>query len=257
MKIITIGKDDVNWRIIFDLPKLEELTLQNPSKQQLLSIEKINHLKRLRITHARPKDIDFISSLENLEEVVFEYVSFFSDLSPLIELKKLKSLHLENLRSVHDFSGLEGLENLRYLYISGTVDWDQPIDDFNFLNGLPNLEILNFGFVRNNSDFPAFLPIINLDKIKRIGIGRATFQTKEYAFLESAFSSKQCGYMDGDSWNLCTEYNGSFEFLGRGAGKISCKNKEAKSRCSEFTQQYEEMKKQSKIIIDRHRTADN
>ena len=107
--IVTFGSDDENWERIFTLPNLEELTLHEPTKEQLQSISKLTALKRLRITHSRPKDIDFISSLVNIEELVLEYVSGFSDLSPLQSLKKLRSLHMENLRRVKEFDGLSGI----------------------------------------------------------------------------------------------------------------------------------------------------
>lgn len=127
IKIATIGSADESWRNVFTFPALEELTLHEPSHEQLLAISELSILKRLRITHARPKAIDFISSLPDLEELVLEYVSGFSDLAPLRSLTKLRSLHLENLRRVHDFSGLSGISSLKYLSIDGTLDWKQPI----------------------------------------------------------------------------------------------------------------------------------
>jgi len=183
VRILTISKSHENWRQVFDCPNLEELTLHEPSREQVEGIQKIIQLKRLRLTFFRAKDIGFIGSLSNLEEVVFEYVSGFSDLSPFQGLPKIKSLHLENLRRVSNFDGLRGLTSLRYLKIDGTLDWKQPIDNFNFLEGLPDLEILAFGFVINKTEFPAFLPILKLEKLKKIRIGMATFHTKEYAFL--------------------------------------------------------------------------
>ena len=77
-----------------------------------------------------------------MRELVLEYVSGFYDLSPLKELKSLKSAHFENLRRVSDFSGLSGIASLRYLGINGTLDWDQPIKDFEFLRDLGALEAL-------------------------------------------------------------------------------------------------------------------
>ncbi|MBP2617631.1 hypothetical protein [Chryseobacterium jejuense] len=56
-----------------------------------------------------------------------EYVSGFSDLSPFQNLPKLKALHFENLRKVSSFDGLRGIKNLKYLHISGTLDWKQPL----------------------------------------------------------------------------------------------------------------------------------
>ncbi len=113
-RIATIGSEDTSWRNVFTFPNLEELTLHNPSHEQLQAISELSLLKRLRITHARPRELAFISSLSHIEELVLEYVSGFSDLSPLRSLSRLKSLHIENLRKVSDFGGLSGLANLKF-----------------------------------------------------------------------------------------------------------------------------------------------
>jgi hypothetical protein len=182
--IVTITKEDDNWEIIFTLPNLEELTLHEPSKEQLESVSRLRYLKRLRITHARPKDIEFIKALINLEELVLEYVSGFSDLSPLSKLPKLKSIHFENLRRVSDFKGLSGLNNLRYLKIDGTFDWKQPILNFEFLYGLPNLEIFALGQVINKTPYPALLPVLSLNQLKCFRVSWTMLQAEEYALLE-------------------------------------------------------------------------
>lgn len=186
------------------LPNLEELTLHEPSKEQLAGISSLKSVKRLRVTHARPKDIDFIGELTNVEELVLEYVSGFSDLSPLRKLKKLKSAHFENLRRVNDFSGLSGLDSLRYLKIAGTFDWKQPIKDFEFLHGLPNLEVLAFGSVINKSPFPAFLPALSLKRLVKIRAASNMFDIKEYALLSVMFEG-----IAGADWgaHVCRPYS--------------------------------------------------
>ncbi len=161
--ITTIGKVDDDWERIFTFPNIEEVTLHDPNKEQLSRISELTQIQRLRITHARPKNIEFLTSLVNVEELILEYVSGFSDLSPIRCLTKLKSLHIENLRRVTDFSGLSGIESLRYLSINGTLDWKQPISDFAFLSRLPNLEVLSFFQVINKTEYPAFLPALDFN----------------------------------------------------------------------------------------------
>lgn len=284
--IITISKDDQNWKSIFTLPNIEEVTLHEPSKEQLEEISKLSNIKRLRITHARPKNIEFISPLVNVEELVLEYVSGFSDLSPLQSLNKLKSLHLENLRRVKDFSGLKGIESLRYLSIDGTLDWKQPISDFEFLKGLPNLEVLSFGQVINKTEFPAFLPILSLKKLIKIKMSYNMFDAKEYAlmsvglegveganwepFYRYAYSSVPLP-RDDIRYHLSDEviranhpevsiiYTGErtinnpkdewFEFTGKGAGRAKCSSPNSKSKCDDYATLFESMKEEARKVI--------
>ena len=59
-KIVTITKHDEHWKQVFNLPNLEEITLHEPNKEQLESLNKLKQIKRLRITHARTKSIDVL-----------------------------------------------------------------------------------------------------------------------------------------------------------------------------------------------------
>ena len=252
VKIITISKTQEKkyWEQVFSCPNLEELTLHDPSKEQIQAIQKLENLKRIRITFFRTADIEFIGSLINLEEVIFEYVSGFSDLKPLQKLKKLKSLHLENLRRVSNFDGLKGIDSLRYLFIDGTLDWNQPIESFTFLEGLSNLEILAFRFVINKTEYPAFLPILSLKKLKKLRIGLGTFNTKEYAFLQTALPTVLCGTFDDTPWPTCYQLNdGYMEFIGKGAGRVKLNNPKASEKIENFQKQYEEYKKEAEEII--------
>ena len=287
--IVTIGRDEKNWERVFTLPNLEELTLHEPSKEQLLAISTLVSLKRLRITHARPKDINFIGSLVNVEELVLEYVSGFSDLSPLRSLTKLKSLHMENLRKVSCFEGLAGIESLRYLRIDGTFDWKQPILSFDFLAGLPNLEVLSFGKIITKAPYPALLPALALKKLKQIKLLWNKLAAQEYALLEVALPD-----VEGADWGPFTRYAKSyiglpnddirahlpqdvikanhpevmirydakreiinpddewFEFTGKKAGRVKCNNTKSKAKCDAYAQQYQLMKVQAQRLIKRN-----
>lgn len=247
--IATISSDDSLWRNVFTFPNLEELTLHSPTHEQLQAITKLSGLKRLRITHARPREITFISPLSQIEELVLEYVSGFSDLSPLRSLPKLKSLHLENLRRVTDFRGLSGLACLRYLGIDGTLDWKQPIADFEFLRGLPNLEVLSFGQIINKTPYPALLPALALKKLKRLTLPWNMLAAEEYALLEVGLQ-----HVEGANWGPYTRFESSpgdewFEFTGKGAGRVKCGHSNAEQKCAEYTVKYENMKAEAKSTI--------
>lgn len=284
--IVTIGKDEDNWERIFTLPNIEEVTLHEPSKEQLEKISQLTNITRLRITHARPKNIEFLSALVNIEELVLEYVSGFSDLSPLRTMGKLKSLHIENLRRVSDFNGLEGMSSLRYLCVNGTVDWKQPISNFEFLKKLPNLEVLSFWQVINKTEFPALLPALFLKNLKKVMISDDLFATKEYALLTVGLNN-----VEGANWEPYTRYAYShiplskddvryhlsdeviksnhpevrisytgerlindpkdewFYFTGKSAGRAKCRSPKAKEKCDEYAALFEAMKNEAKEII--------
>ncbi|MDV7695755.1 leucine-rich repeat domain-containing protein [Chryseobacterium soli] len=254
VRVLTISKHDENWKEVFDCPNLEELSLDSPTKEQVEAIKELKQLKRLRLSFFRAKDIEFIGSLENLEEVAFEYVSGFSDLSPMQKLKKLRSLHLENLRKVSNFDGLRGIDSLQYLLIDGTLDWNQPIDDFSFLEGLPDLEFLNLRFVGNKSEFPALLPFLTLKKLKRLMVGIATFSTKEYAFLNIALPHVIKGYTDDEiSWSPYYQFNnGDIYFLGKGSRTVKNNSSTAADKKEAALRQFEIYIQEAEELIKTH-----
>ena len=247
VKILTISKHQhrLHWEQIFNFPNLEELTLHDPSKEQVQAIRKLTNIKRLRVTFFRATDIEFIGDLLNLEELILEYVSGFSDLTPLLKLTKLKSLHFENLRRVSDFDGLQGLNSLRYLHIDGTLDWNQPIESFEFVKGLPNLEVFSLGFITNKTEYPAFLPLLQLKKLKKIKIVRDTFKSNEFAFLQVALPD-----VEGSDWNLFWDMKDRFTFLGKRAGLVYKSNPLLTEKCDEFKELFEKLKKEAKAIIE-------
>lgn len=289
-KVVTISKHTSNWEKILTLPNLEELTLHEPSKEQINGIEHLQNIRRLRITHIRLHDIEFIKKLSNTEELILEYVSGFSDLSPLRALTKLRALHLENLRKVEDFGGLSGIASLRYLRIEGTADWKQPVANFEFVKGLQNLEVFSLGWIKTLASFPALLPVTELKKLKRINLHNEIFPTAEYALLavglpevEGASSApfRALSYTSiplpkDDPRSMLSDeeikakhpevsiiYNGEreindpnaewFYFLGQKAGRIKCTSPSAKQKCNDFIAKYNAMKEDAKGIIERHR----
>jgi hypothetical protein len=70
VRIVTIGKRDRSWSRALTLPNLEELTLHEPTKEQLAAVGSLGTVKRLRVTHARPQTIEFLAPMVALEELV-------------------------------------------------------------------------------------------------------------------------------------------------------------------------------------------
>lgn len=185
ISIATISREDSNWEIVSTFPNLEELTLHSPSNEQIAFVSNLWRIKRLRITHARPKNLEFMARLQNLEEVILEYVSGFNDLSPLSELSRLRALHIENVRRVSDFSGLSNSQNLAYLSIDGTLDWAQPVEEFNFLGSLGSLEYLRLMNVRSPKTLQPLTCLAELKNLSKIMIGMSTFPLEVFAWLEA------------------------------------------------------------------------
>lgn len=288
--IVTIGKRDEAWERVFTLPNLEEVTLHEPTPKQLAAISELRSLKRLRITHARTKSIDFIRPLHNVEELVLEYVSGFEDLAPLQDLTRLRAVHFENLRKVVDFGGLSGISSLKYLAIYGTLDWKQPIADFEFLNGLPSLEYLGLWQFITRQPFPAMLPIRRLTQLKKLNLHGSYLNTDEYALMEECLKGRG---VKGSQWGpyrktayrqiplpsndirshlsddviraehpeVVLRFDGKreigdpdsewFEFTGKAAGRAKCDHPAASAKCMEIERKYEAMKRSARELIER------
>ena len=294
IEVATIGKTTPQWQKCLRLPRLAEVTLHEASVEQLEAICECTSIKRLRISHLRPMTIESLSKLVQLEELVLEYVSGFSDLSPLSRLPNLRSLHLENLRRVSDFHGLSGCSSLRYLSIFGTLDWNQPIDNFEFLRGLKKLEQLGFAFVTSARAYPAFLPAKALKSLKAIKLPSNYFATQEYALLSVILDG-----VTGANWGayrrvglqqmalpgndprrklsadeirkhhpeICITYKGRweisdpahewFEFTGKRAGRVKCTHPESAKRCAEAEDRFEAMKIEARAMLDALSPADD
>lgn len=290
--VATVGKQDEGWERIATLPNLEELTLHEPSHEQLSALRDLAPIKRLRITHARPKDIRFIEVVAAVEELVLEYVSGFDDLTPLRALKQLRALHVENLRRVSSFQGLAGISGLKYLAVHGTLDWKQPIENFEFLTELPALEVLKLWQVTTKAPYPAMLPVLALRNLKKLALPSNYLVAEEYALLEEALD----GVM-GTSWGpysivaygtielprddvrahlpdktlranhpeVHIDYSGKrtiddpasewFVFTGKGAGRVKCSSPKALARCREYAARYAEWKEQARSIIEREKAS--
>jgi hypothetical protein len=219
IRIVTVEKDDDSWRNIFTFPNLEELTLHGPTSDQLFAISELSRLKRLRITHARPKDLGFLAPLSQMEELVLEYVSGFEDLSPLCSLNRLKSLHLENLRR------------------------------------LPNLEVLGFGFIISQAPFPAMLPVLSLPRLKRLRLPRNMLAAREYALLEVGLSGVT-GAAWGPFWRLESSGRDAwFEFTDKGAGRVKCGSVDADRKCAEYSAKYAQWKAEVQDLAAQSRSG--
>lgn len=239
-EVITLTREDKNWDQVERLENLVELTLHNPSAPQFDLLTQLKSIKRLRISHARPKSVEFLRSNESLEELVLEYVSGFSSLSPIGELPVLRSLHLENLRRVSDFSGLKDALELQYLSIQGTLDWTQPVESFDFLCELKRLEFFSLWRIRNSSKAPALSCLARLPHLKKLAIASGEFPLEDYAFLQAALPS-----VDGASREpakvVSTDQGETTYFLDKGSRVLTGTSALIRKRRAEKAARYREL----------------
>jgi hypothetical protein len=224
---LTITKNDLHWQHARDLEKLTELTLHEPSQDQLAALADFPKLTALRISHARPATLAMLANQTELQELVLEYVSRVTDLSPVGALPKLTALHLENLRGVSDFSGLGTAHKLRCLSIYGTLDWSAPVQSFDFLADLHDLEDLHFGWGVRAPDVPRPLAsLLDLKKLRHLGIHRSMFPLETFAWLEVHLP-----HVEGTAVPICRRFGGEQRKISKGDYRSA-----AKMSLEEFTQ---------------------
>jgi hypothetical protein len=281
-EVLTIMGEDKQWQKALSLPSLKEITLHEPTNEQLEGLSQFTYLERLRITHAKPKTFDFIRPLLNLKELVLEYVSGCSDFTPISGLKRLQSLHLENLRRVSSFEFLKGLNSLKYLHIDGTFDWKQPIENFEFLYELEVLEHFSLGNINALTLYPVMKPALGLKNLKYMKIPPNALMLAEYALLEVGLKS-----VEGASWPAIKKWSYAFiengmyclreyeiknkhpeviirdgkvieaeieleryAFLGKGERGVKCNSKQAAQKCKIHFDKYESQKVLARKILN-------
>lgn len=183
--VYLLGSTD-EYKSLKDLKNLEEIHIQYPTHEQIEFISSLTQLKRLKVEDYRPKTIDFLKPLINLEELVLKAVSGFDDLMPIAHLKKLRALNLYMLRRVKDYSPLAALTNLQYLQLGSNFDFPQPVADLEFLRPLRKLEYLIFEYVRILEKEHSSQPLADLENLKFIKMLRNTFSVEDFAFVSEA-----------------------------------------------------------------------
>ncbi len=173
-------------------------------------------------------------------------------MEPIGELKNLKALHIENVRRITNFSGLGRAQELRYLSINGTFDWAQPIESFDFLSGLNQLEFFSLGFVRSLAKTPALEALAYLTSLKEIRIPNHIFTLLDYALLETGLSGvKGSTFPPFKKYMSGLDTDGEwFYLLGKKAGRIKGSSPKAKEKCETHLKAYEETKINARKLLD-------
>ena len=225
-KIASVRGDNTNFEALRDLEQLEELTLHETNQDQIDQLTSLPWIKRLRITHARPKTLNALAQLPNVEELVLEYVSGFDDLTPVGQMPKLRSLYMENLRRVTDFSPLKKLSDLRCLQVTGTWDWRQPVQSVEFIGELTSLEFL-WLWVVSLKDFES------AKNLARIG------DRCDFSFMHNFLPIEIFAYLEAHCANAQFEPVEDFGvLLGKGERALTARTKNPSEKRQEHRDKY-------------------
>lgn len=131
------------------LSKLGIYDLKDKFYIDLSPVERLTDLKKLNLYASSVKNIQPLSGLKNLEELILDS-TLVADIKPIKELKKLKVLNLCATK-VTNIESIKGLVNMKELHL-----YDTKISDIEPIKDMTNLYILS---LRKT-------PVSNLEPIK-------------------------------------------------------------------------------------------
>ena len=83
-----------------------------------------------------------------------------------------------------------------------------------------------------------------------IKAGMATFDTMDYAFLQTALPKVKCCNFGEIDWTPCYQINDAYiEFIGKGAGKVKLNTSITTEKIEAFNKKYQEYKVKSANVI--------
>ncbi len=241
VSVLTLTRDDQNWRRVEQFRGLTELTLDRPSPEQLAAVASFPKVSVLRISHARPKNLDFLRGQPLLRELVLEYVSGFKDIGPVGELPNLIALHCENLRAVRDFSGLGASRSLELLSIQGTLDWNQPIESLDFLGDIESLKHFSLWLSRAPQVEQPFLSVLKLNRLIKFDVGMDTVPLEVHAWLKAKLpavlgTQRPAFFKGGEDESSPNAY-----LLGKGERWITGKEEKIDQKCRAHAERFERL----------------
>ncbi|MBM1108197.1 hypothetical protein JQC67_18740 [Aurantibacter crassamenti] len=157
----------VNLSFIKEFNELESLYVDGMKK----GLENVQYLKKLKILTFRGvkmDDLNFLSDLNNLEELNLLFGSY-KNLESVSNLKKLKSIEFSRVRQIPNFDFLNSLENLEKIEFEGMSKMEQipnlsklgklkriqihnnlRLQDIKSVGKIPNLKLLQLSFAENS-----------------------------------------------------------------------------------------------------------
>ena len=138
----------VDVSFIKEFQNLKVLSIDGMKK----GIHFAEHLKKLwsiNLRGVKLKNLDFISSLENLRLLKLMFGSY-EDLNTLYKLSKLEYLGISRTRKIDNYEFLRGLKNLEFLHFEG-MSRIEKIPDLSGLKGLKKIQIENLSKLKDIS----------------------------------------------------------------------------------------------------------
>ena len=157
----------VDLSFIKEFKDLESLYVDGMKK----GLENVKHLKKLKVLTFRGvkmDNLDFLSELNNLEELNLLFGSY-KNLDSLSKLKQLKSIEFSRVRHIPNFDFLNSLENLEKIEFEGMSKMEEipnlskltklkrihihnnlRLQNLKSVEGIPNLKLFQLSFAENS-----------------------------------------------------------------------------------------------------------
>ena len=198
LSITTYDKKKLNLdlRPISNFKKLKHLYLKEYNKNIEKAVSGLTEIEELALRSiSKPKNLDFISHLTNLKDLIIQSCSF-EDINAISQLPNIRYLQLWRLAKLNDLNVVSLLNNLQYLFIE-TLNGLEKFPEISNLLKLKRIKITSCKNIRdfssiektkvltdfiiqnaNNKDINDFIPILKNPNIKELGIGYGKVSTQ-------------------------------------------------------------------------------
>ena len=171
-------KSTVSLEILESLKKLE--CLFTSISKDIQSIEKLENLRFLSLREIKTKNVDFLTNLNNLDEVWFSLGSYenIDGITSLNNLEKLSIHQIRNFTNEQLNSLLSECKKLKALELHNLKN----LESLDFLRELKNLEYL---FLEGNKNIATYKGVEKLQLLKTFSTSNSRAQDKSLAFLKN------------------------------------------------------------------------
>ena len=191
LSIATYSKKKTNLDItpISNFKELKYLYLKEYNKSIEAAISPLVELETLALRSiSKPKNLDFISHLSNLKDLIIQSCSF-ENITAISKLPNIRYLQLWKLAKINDINVVSLLSNLQHIFVE-TLNGVEKFPEVSNLSKLRRIKIVSCKNLRDfssieksqsltdfiiqnakNSNIDDFIPILMNPNIKDLGIG--------------------------------------------------------------------------------------